>query len=242
MWRNIYIAVMVPICSWSISMIFVICFQCAPLAHMWDDTIPGRCINLDPNVLLQNVAIGNIVTDVIIMLLPLPVVWQLKLSRDQENRADNGVRLRSYVGPPSLHLLRFSALPFRVPSFAAATNRTNNDRSTCVIAALRATNLAQKSDITYSFVAVVAWSTSELTSGILCASLPTLRPLFIQMFPSLFPKKNPGCVYDLARKHVYPVRGTKQLSRVVEPDEYPLRQVYPEEGRPYNVSTGSRGS
>jgi hypothetical protein len=83
-WRNIYIGVMGLICCWSVVMILLICLQCLPLAHVWDDTIPAKCFDLDPGVLLQIVSIGNIVTDVIILLLPIPVVWRLKLTRDQK--------------------------------------------------------------------------------------------------------------------------------------------------------------
>lgn len=62
---------------------FVITFQCAPVAYAWDKGIEGgTCINqLD---FFRYVAVPNILTDVCMLVLPLPEIWNLQLSRLQK--------------------------------------------------------------------------------------------------------------------------------------------------------------
>ena len=58
---------------------FAILFQCHPIAFYWDRTIPnGRCVN--QTQLFLATACLNLVLDVIIVLMPIPVVWSLQMS------------------------------------------------------------------------------------------------------------------------------------------------------------------
>ncbi len=53
--------------------------DCIPLAYLWDKTIPGgRCI--DTNSWFIWASLVNIITDVAMLLLPLPSVWQMHTS------------------------------------------------------------------------------------------------------------------------------------------------------------------
>ena len=58
----------------------VIIFQCTPVHKAWDGEVKGHCLNL----IKLGVASGyiNIVTDFLILLLPIPMVWSLQLSRN----------------------------------------------------------------------------------------------------------------------------------------------------------------
>lgn len=58
---------------------FAILFQCHPIAFYWDQTIPnGTCVN--QTQLFLATACLNLVLDVIIVLMPIPVVWSLQMS------------------------------------------------------------------------------------------------------------------------------------------------------------------
>ena len=62
---------------------FTSIFQCTPIHFFWTRTpITGHCINVQAFFIGQ--AISNIVTDVLIMALPLPQIWKLKLPRQQK--------------------------------------------------------------------------------------------------------------------------------------------------------------
>lgn len=52
-------------------------WECVPLARAWDQSIPGSCIDV---LMLVNVdGIFNLVTDFIIVIMPLRVVWNLNM-------------------------------------------------------------------------------------------------------------------------------------------------------------------
>lgn len=52
---------------------------CIPLYYLWDHTIPGgHCINI--NAWYRWSSLMNIVTDVVMLILPLPVIWKIQSS------------------------------------------------------------------------------------------------------------------------------------------------------------------
>ena len=58
---------------------FMIAFnlQCIPLAYQWDKTIPGgHCFHVD--AFFKATSIPNIVTDIIMLILPIPTVLNLQ--------------------------------------------------------------------------------------------------------------------------------------------------------------------
>ena len=52
--------------------------QCWPREKIWNAATPGTCINLA--VLLDTSGIFNIVSDVVILLLPIKGLWNLQMS------------------------------------------------------------------------------------------------------------------------------------------------------------------
>lgn len=69
---------------WCISQILVSAFTCIPIEGLWDPTVSAVCNAIGPDPQFYMASVGNIVTDFIILLLPLPVVWKLKLRRPQK--------------------------------------------------------------------------------------------------------------------------------------------------------------
>jgi hypothetical protein len=54
-------------------------FQCMPFDFNWDKTSPnGKCFNLQ--VFANSSSVPNIVTDLAVLILPLRMVWCLKIS------------------------------------------------------------------------------------------------------------------------------------------------------------------
>lgn len=62
---------------WCIALNCVAIFQCNPVKKSWLPMTPGTCINLKA-AFIGN-AIPNIITDVIILLLPVRQVWKLQV-------------------------------------------------------------------------------------------------------------------------------------------------------------------
>lgn len=57
---------------------FLKVFICWPISSYWDRSVPGRCLD-QPKVFLTDTAMAA-VTDLIIMMIPIPVLWQVQMS------------------------------------------------------------------------------------------------------------------------------------------------------------------
>ena len=58
-------------------------FLCRPLAYIWNKTIAnGSCVNL-PAVYLS-VSIINLLLDVMVIILPMPMLWKLQMPASKE--------------------------------------------------------------------------------------------------------------------------------------------------------------
>ncbi|KAH7216979.1 uncharacterized protein BKA55DRAFT_585241 [Fusarium redolens] len=141
-YKKTYIASVVLVTCWSLSQIFLNTFMCVPIASFWDVTIKGTCI-LNKSSFYVGAA-GNILTDILIMALPIPVLRSLKLGRRQK-------------------WILMSVFCLGI--------------FTCLISLVRIKFLNIGTDITWHNVESASWSVSELCCGIICACVPTLRPL-----------------------------------------------------------------
>lgn len=66
-----------------VTTLFTSFLKCQPLAYSWDKSIPdGHCINV--NEYYRWITFPNIFIDAVILLLPLPVIWRLHISKSQK--------------------------------------------------------------------------------------------------------------------------------------------------------------
>ena len=63
----------------AVSCIITDLVQCVPLVSLWDKTINGECIDLA--LYFQWGTLPNSIVDLCILLLPIPVIWKLHVSR-----------------------------------------------------------------------------------------------------------------------------------------------------------------
>ncbi len=77
-----YVVFMFLIGGWTISQIFIVVFSCVPVHKFWDFSAKGTCSNNAAESDMN--AIGNIVTDFVVLVLPLPVLLRLQLERPQK--------------------------------------------------------------------------------------------------------------------------------------------------------------
>ncbi|PLN79473.1 hypothetical protein BDW42DRAFT_172895 [Aspergillus taichungensis] len=71
--------VMTIVWLWAISVILETVLLCRPLAFNWDTTIPGGTCG-DRNGTFVSAGVLNLVTDLMVMALPVPYIWKLQLS------------------------------------------------------------------------------------------------------------------------------------------------------------------
>ena len=63
---------------WVVSVILETFLLCRPLAYNWDTSISGTCGNRNATYVVAGTL--NLVTDLMVMALPLPHIWKLQLS------------------------------------------------------------------------------------------------------------------------------------------------------------------
>ena len=65
------------------STLLVTISTCTPIRGFWDSTVQARCINV--NTFSWTYTIANVVTDVYLLILPVPMLWSLKIPIDAED-------------------------------------------------------------------------------------------------------------------------------------------------------------
>lgn len=141
---------------WGVAFIVVAIFQCRPIHYFWTKWDGmHEGTCLEINVITASNAAISIVLDFWILGVPLWQIWGLKLHWKKKV----GVALMFCVGTfvTVVSILRLQALVH----FAASSN------------------------VSWEFYDVSMWSTIEISVGIMCACLPTLRLLLVKLFPVL---------------------------------------------------------
>lgn len=68
---------------WWIASQFIVIFECTPIHYFWDRMpVTGHCLNVQK--FFDGQAVPNIITDVILLALPLPLIWKLQLPANQK--------------------------------------------------------------------------------------------------------------------------------------------------------------
>jgi hypothetical protein len=63
---------------WFTAVTLTVTFQCTPVSFAWDKNVPdGRCI--DFKSFIFSTAVINVLTDVVIVFMPVPVIWKLQM-------------------------------------------------------------------------------------------------------------------------------------------------------------------
>ncbi|KAH6706333.1 hypothetical protein BKA61DRAFT_558837 [Leptodontidium sp. MPI-SDFR-AT-0119] len=146
--------VIVVVVGYNLGSAFVNLFSCTPIAKSWDLSITsGSCINR-PIFYFANAGL-NIGTDFVMLLLPIPMLWNLHMPMRQK---------AGLIGV------------FMAGSFV------------CIVSIIRLKYLfplLKNPDITWAVVPALVWCTIEIDVGIICACLPTLKPVLRRHFPIL---------------------------------------------------------
>ncbi|KAH8434361.1 uncharacterized protein LDX57_012009 [Aspergillus melleus] len=70
------------VCSWCLAVFITVMLQCRPISLNWDKSQPGTCI--DAKQFFFGNAISNLLIDVVILMMPIPMVLQLQLRTSQK--------------------------------------------------------------------------------------------------------------------------------------------------------------
>lgn len=144
-------------------------FQCTPVSYQWARTTPGtqgKCIEV--TTFYDWMSFPNIVTDVVMLVLPLPMIYRLQLSRRQKIGlavifATGGVYVTSHFLPLNIHRsLKLASRGVITSCFRFANFYNHNAFE----------------DNTWTSVQLLKWTDIEPGIYFLAACMPSFAPLF----------------------------------------------------------------
>lgn len=164
---------------WSFSALIVTINVCRPIRFFWDKSIDGRCINFYALILTEGIL--TILTDVALLIIPMPLVWNLKIPRRQKLAVSGILLLGGFVCVTSI---------IRIPTIRSLfTLDPPCTRPHPPISVPLVPHVLTPPRTGTSYTCA-QWSIVEADIGIVCACLPTLRPLVRKLIPSRMSSRN----------------------------------------------------
>ncbi|KAH7122027.1 hypothetical protein B0J13DRAFT_599213 [Dactylonectria estremocensis] len=155
------------IVAWSIGGVGATIWQCVPIAGAWNKKLDAVCI--DSNKFWVAYAVMNILTDIMVLALPIAPIMKLQMS----------LRERLLL-----------CCVFLIGGFVTITSilRTTSVQN----------SLKNKEDITYNFIERGMWTLIEANLGIISACLPVLKRPMGKIFPRVFGSTKKSSAYNFS--------------------------------------------
>ncbi|XWW95961.1 hypothetical protein V2A60_003930 [Cordyceps javanica] len=150
---------------------FMNIFQCSPIHAAWQAFYNGsaNCIPLLTQFICA--APVNIVTDLAILALPIPVLTSMRLPPRQKTILILTFTIGIFV--TIVDVIRIYYLQQAIGSSYGFT-RSNKD-----------SRFGAHADFAYNASLSLMWSVVEVNVGIACACIPTLKPLVVRLLPAM---------------------------------------------------------
>ncbi|KAI2615090.1 hypothetical protein GGR54DRAFT_308286 [Hypoxylon sp. NC1633] len=145
------------ICGWGVSFFLAILLECIPVSQAWlpQSQRDGQCYN--PLPAFDAMATTNMIIDIAILTIPQPIVWKLNMP------------LRRRVGISIIFLLGAFVVGIsaaRIYFFYSI-----------------AANPELQFDVSYNAAAAFYWTNIDASVAVVCASLPSLHTLLVDLSP-----------------------------------------------------------
>ncbi|CAM1503371.1 Fc.00g081470.m01.CDS01 [Cosmosporella sp. VM-42] len=213
--RTIWVTIAM-VASYTIVIAGLLLFGCRPIRAAWDPYAfaTGKCVDLA--VLYIAIAVANIVSDVVLFVIPIPMIVRLKMPVAQK------------VG---------AAIMFGVGSVTVATS---------IVRMVYLPSLLGATDIPWMAAPANVWSFVEVNLFIICGSMPTFRKFLKRFAPRWMgssgtsgPSKSSG--YDISQSK----QQRQQRTGYAQFDAVEMRNFSNRDGKDGRVQTtvvGSGGS
>jgi hypothetical protein len=169
--------VCVAVVSWWLTGTLATILSCIPAERLWrGSSVGGYCFNY--NIFWMAMGTVELVIDTVILVLPVPMVLGLQLCKKQKVLLAGIFLLGGLCVSP---LLLPSIL---LSSPAQELLSLTHLHSVIITGVLRVTYGYKPGSQNVAFSKAELWSSIHVGIAIVCACLPTLRPLFIRSFTS----------------------------------------------------------
>lgn len=203
-----------------LALTFLNIFQCRPVGAAFDDPTPPTAKCIDIVTLYLSSAPVNIITDLAIFFLPMPILTSMRLPRNEKIILVITFSFGGFVAV--VDVVRIAYLE------SAALARLQN----------KSESAASSAQYDYPWIASLSfmWSAVEVHVGVIVACVPGVKPLVAKVFPSLLgrikqvgdlsgnPFYGPG---DAQWANIAP----KTQNTVSAPPQTPTTATHPASGR-----------
>ena len=143
------------------------CFQCRPPGAALKDPLPASAKCTDIVTLYLSSAPVNIITDLAILFLPMPILTSMRLPRNEKLILILTFSFGGFVAV--VDVVRIAYLQ------SAATARFDEKPGAAIV---------QDGDFSWIASLSFMWSAVEVHVGIICACVPGVKPLVVKVFPN----------------------------------------------------------
>ncbi|KAI4186980.1 MAG: hypothetical protein LQ346_005586 [Caloplaca aetnensis] len=165
-WTTIATLVVVNVAGAALT--FLNIFQCSPVARTFQEPIPSNLKCIDIIALYLSSAPINIITDLALLMLPMPILTAMRLPRNEKLILIVTFSFGAFVA--AVDVVRIAYLQ------QASLSRLSGDAGS---------SLANQGDFSWVASLSFMWSAVEVDVGIMCACVPGIKPLAATVFPSL---------------------------------------------------------
>lgn len=213
---------MVLVLSFGVGLILQAFLICRPFAKNWNPLLPGICGSSKASFLGDGII--NVIIDVTMVILPMPMVWRLHMASQKK------IALTAVFAVGILYVSAFRHFYFII---LTAWNRV------CVITIIRIVIAVQFNinDYTYDIAKVSILTDLETYMGMIVACLPTFPPAFKRLYRGKGNSDSRRYISSsVARLRMKgpKIPGSRRLD-----DLYPLTDL--EENGTHNEITGASG-
>lgn len=147
---------------------FLNIFQCHPIAGAFQEPRPSKLKCIDIIALYLSSAPINIITDLALLMLPMPILTAMRLPRNEKLILIVTFSFGAFVA--AVDVVRIAYLQ------SASVSRLRSGSGS---------SLANQGDFSWVASLSFMWSAIEVNVGIMCACVPGIKPLAARVFPSL---------------------------------------------------------
>lgn len=175
-----------------LALTFVTAFQCSPVNALFQMVIPANAHCTDIlTIYLASVPL-NLITDLALLLLPMPILTAMRLPRKQ--KIILVVTFSAGIFVAVVDVVRISYLQ---SAAEARLSQIQSSRSSAAAAASSSSATASslnvstmEMDTSWYLSYTYLWTAIEVNVGIMCACVPALKPLVARFLPTML--RDPG--------------------------------------------------
>ncbi|KAE8453898.1 hypothetical protein EG329_007674 [Mollisiaceae sp. DMI_Dod_QoI] len=188
---------------------FLNAFQCSPVAAAYNPSeTANQCISITTLYLCS--APVNIITDLAILVLPIPVLTGMRLPQRQKTILVFTFALGIFV--TIVDVVRIYYLQQAVDNQIVAHHQFGTG-----------------TDFAWNASTALMWSAVEVNVGIICACIPTLKPLFKRILPSMITDHSSETATNKTASMSSPVQGNSGNSQRNDSVAAPIPALRPAE-------------